>query len=180
MEQKLISHTTTFSDQLNSVIRGIVTGGQSICQALADITKGLTKSQMTIDTLNEGILLAFICKNAETGNLHNEEDCSYTMIAKPFFDDTIKIYGDVNFEFQWNRSSSGILRVKLVEGTVLYYSGYGIMHRQRSTKSQVGTLFDHWNLSSYSNKMFYNCVRSSINRKVNPIKRKENPNLNKL
>ena len=107
-----------------------------------------------------------IYKNSETGFNHVEDDCSFTMIGKPFFDKDLKNHQDVKFEFEWNESKTGNIKVNLIDGTVLYYGAFGIMHRQRSPSQRLGMLYDHWNLSAYANKNFFNHVRSSLKRQV--------------
>ena len=58
------------------------------------------------------------------------------------------------------------IRVKLTPGTVLYYTGFGIMHRQLSLidGAQTQQDFQFWNLAAYANKSFYEKVMSSFDR----------------
>ena len=58
-----------------------------------------------------------------------------------------------------------LIRVKHNPGTVLYYTGFGIMHRQLSLVGGDESLQDHfWNLAVYANKSFYEKAMSSFER----------------
>ena len=55
--------------------------------------------------------------------------------------------------------------VKLIPGTVIYYTGFGIMHRQLSLVGGDESLQYHfWNLAVYANKSFYEKSMSSFER----------------
>ena len=67
------------------------------------------------------------------------------------------------FEFYWGEGK--FIRVKLNPGTVLYYTGFGIMHRQLSLVDGAESLQDQfWNLAVYANKSFYEKSMSSFER----------------
>ena len=111
------------------------------------------------------MLCAYACNNAQTRDFHIEKDCSYTMIAVPMASQGINYLGSFQFEFEWNKNG-GVIKVKLDQGTVLYYSGYAIMHRQISSIDKCCGVIDHkfWNVSTYGNKRFYECAMKSFQR----------------
>ena len=57
-----------------------------------------------------------------------QKDCSYTLIAIPIGITGINDSGNFVFEFYYNWEDR--VQVKLSPGTIPYYTGYGIMHRQ--------------------------------------------------
>ena len=148
-------------------------GGQCICHALSEVSKEMKDNDITLDILGEDIVSDYVCENDETDELHIENDCSYTMIAKPFGEVHINKEDGVYFEFEWNgRHKGGIIRVHQFPGTVLYYGGFGIMHRQRCIEKVMGSLNNHWNMSMYSNARLYNSVRVSLTSTILPIRKK--------
>ena len=165
---------TAFSNNLNSIIEYVVQGGQCISHALAELSIELAKPSENIPIYNEGMVSAFICNNAQTRKKHWEKDSSYTMIASPYSDGGVNRYGFFAFEFEWNRHTGGCLKLKLKPGTVFYYTGCFIMHRQVS-QIDLGRNFcdfNCWNLSSYTNKRLYDNVKKSLNGTRKPKKRK--------
>ena len=161
----IIQDITFMANELNLVISGIVEGGQCITQALIDHSKEIGNKYETISTINQGMVTAYACKNAQTRDFHIEKDCSYTMIAVPWSIPGINSCGSFQFQFKWN-NNGGVINVKLNQGTVLYYSGYSIMHRQISTMENCDGVKDRqfWNLSTYGNKRFYQNAMKSFQR----------------
>ena len=157
-----------FSNELNSVIEGIVKGGQCVTQALSDVSHVIGMKSDKFKCFNEGMVCAYICNNAQTHDNHIEKDCSYTMIGAPIGKDRINLKGKFVFEFEWNKDG-GIIRVKLRPGTVLYYSGYAIMHRQTSLVDNGNQYcdFKFWNLATYGNKRIYENAIQSFKRVIN-------------
>ena len=111
-----------------------------------------------------------VCNNAQTGEHHFERDCAYTLIGIPFGVEDINTMGKFVFEFVWGKGK--MIKVKLLPGTVLYYSGFGIMHRQISLEDGAQTKHDFklWNIATYGNKIFYANVMSSLTRIINASK----------
>ena len=132
-------------------------------------------SELSIDVPDEnritpfynGMITCFACKNARTGEIHIERDCSYTLIAVPFHDHTIPQAIDYCFEFVFNEISK--LQVRLESGVILYYNGFGILHRQMKCGPTLqNNVF--WNLSTYSNKALYECILKSFRRRTHSHK----------
>ena len=108
-----------------------------------------------------------VCKNAQTGTSHTEKDCGFTLIGVPFCAQYINDLGCFVFEFMWG--SGKYIRIKLNPGTVLYYNGFGIMHRQLSLEdgAQTHKDFNFWNIACYANSSFYSKVMASFGRLIN-------------
>jgi len=160
----------TFSNELNSVIDGIVIGGQCLTQALSDVSNAIGMKSDRIQCFNDGMVCAYICNDAQTCDRHIEKDCSYTMIGAPIAKDNINVMGKFVFEFEWNKEG-GIIKVKLRRGTVLYYSGYLIMHRQISLVDNGHQYcdFKFWSLATYGNKRLYENAIMTFKRFINSI-----------
>ena len=157
------------STELNNVIPQIINGGKCITKVLINISKDIYESGHEIKSLNDGMVSAFICENAQTKTINYEKDCSFTIIGIPIGIGRFNCDGKFVFVFWWNCMSWGnqksLIQVKLVQGTVLYYTGYGIMHRQISLldNGTDATHYNFWNVSSYANKRLYdNVIRSFI------------------
>lgn len=164
--QKVLESDFTFASQeLNAHVPSLVQCGQLVTQALADISRGMVPSPMHIDCFNDGMATGYICKNAQTYVPHTEKDCAYTMIIVPMCGCDTNIRSNYVFEFEWN-GSIRMLKICLKPGTVLYYSGYGITHRQlKSRCSGCSDLcHDFFNLSSYGNKHLFENVMKSFTR----------------
>lgn len=108
----------------------------------------------------------YVFCDAQTQIPHCEYDFSFTMIASPSTSETLNTNGNYVFEFYSNVIS--ILQIALEPGTVLYYTGNGIMHRQISLidLSEDKEHFNFWKLSSYANQQLYSNLLASIKRKL--------------
>ena len=149
---------------LNDIIPGVVKKGQCIINELVNISQNLgTEPHELISALHEGMMTGMVCYNAQTGELHFEKDSAFTFIGIPFGTDDINAMCLFVFEFGWGEGK--FIRVKLIPGTVLYYTGFGIMHRQFSLVGGDESLQDQfWNLAVYANKSFYEKSMSSFER----------------
>ena len=100
LEQTFLSMTNT----LNNIIPGVVAMGQCIPQALVDISARIGKEDHEkMVSFLEGMVTAFVCKNAQTKQVHFEKDCSFTLIGSPFATDRINTMGEFVFEFEWKQ-----------------------------------------------------------------------------
>ena len=108
-----------------------------------------------------GIWKSIFCVNATTDKLHNEEDCSYTvvtvpeqncMIKKRFYNFLLKINESESIYFEMNHPISFI------------WSGKLLVHRQfcNVTDLEKGDYF--YNLSTYTNQRIFNHVKNSFAR----------------
>ena len=108
------------------------------------------------------MMTGMVCYNAQSGEFHFEKDSAFTFIGIPFGTDDINSMCLFVFEFGWGEGK--FIRVKLIPGTVLYYTGFGIMHRQLSLVDGEESLQDQfWYLEVYANK-YYEKEMSSFER----------------
>ena len=111
----------------------------------------------------------WLCENARTEQFHQELDASYTLIAVPYLNQFLKSKSKSNYKFQfrWNNidtcSDSKGIDIPLLEGTCLYYNGYGLYHRKIPNDNNYPTS-TFWNLSMYHNQRLMNCISNSICR----------------
>ena len=140
-------------------IPNIVSKGQTITQVLCDLSDE-SKQENHISTFYDGMILGFLCHNAITKVRHVERDCSYTLVSVPFHEDSSHICNeDYVFEFWFNKKRK--IQIQLKPGVVLYYNGYGIMHRQVSLMPEEFTS-NFWNISTYANKGLHDNVLESF------------------
>ena len=145
---------------LDKILPGIIDRGQVVTQALADISTETEDNRSHLHSFLRGMMTGFACCNARTKFLHIEKDCAYTMIAVPLGKDGIN--STDNFRFEFNIRTGKSVVIQLQQGTVLYYTGFGIRHRQLSVIDEGDEMF--WNLSTYANKRFYENVLKSFAR----------------
>ena len=108
------------------------------------------------------MITGMVAESAQTRDIHFEKDCAFTLVGMPFADDDINKDGMFVFEFMWGVGKQ--IRLKLLPGTVIYFSGFGIMHRQISLKYMAQNLqnFKIWTIATYGNKCFYEHVMASL------------------
>ena len=157
------------TNELNESLNNIVKYGLCITKTLSDISNQLgVEDHEKMESFNNGIISCFVCKNAQTMKIHMEKDCSYTTNLTPHL---LQDYGDYNFlfEFVWNIQRDLKIQIGLYQGTVLYYTGFGIMHRQVSSIRKDDNLHNKcfWNIVSYGNKHLYTNARISLGRLQN-------------
>ena len=97
------------------------------------------------------------------------------MISVPWFDkedlkkNKIEI-GKTSFLFRWTNEiineSNRYIGFEMDSGFSIYYTGFGIYHRQSKHDK-----LPFWNYASYQNSKFYNCLRSSIIRCISESKK---------
>lgn len=125
--------------------------------------------------INESVYSGWICKNAQTRDFHQENDSSYTIVSIPFFDKNMQQkIGRYHFQFRWNRrestttSTADGFDIMLNFGTLLYYHGKFLFHRQQEkVKPREEKYVDRqfWNINIYHNRKLLNHIVSSIYRK---------------
>ena len=121
-----------------------------------------------MESFTEGMVSAFICQNAESHQKHTERDCAYTLIVSPMCASGLNHDLEYLFEFHWN-GSDGMLQILLNRGTTIYFSAYGITHRQVSLKTDTrcNKGGEFWNICSYANKHLFENVMTSFMRFIN-------------
>ena len=107
---------------------------------------------------------AFVCENAATREFHQESDCSYTVIAVPYFDeDMSEKLDEYKFQFRWSLNEGGSrtgIDIALTQGTVLAYSGFLVLHRQVLRRKKKSGFF--FNYSTYHNKRLFCNVKKKL------------------
>ena len=154
------------TNMLNDIIPGVVEKGQCIANELKVLSQFFgKKSSERIKSFSKGMILGMVCHNAQTGKFHVEKDCSFTLVGIPFGADGINGNGMFVFEFVWGIDK--FIRIIFNPGTVIYYNGYAIIHRQveLGDQSQSEKDFKFWNLATYTNKSFYQKAMASFSRK---------------
>ena len=149
-------------DQINVILPSIIRAGQSITSELVSLSCDICPELCEIEPLHEGLLSGFICWNAQTNDIHCEYDCSYTIIIVSYTVGNLCIGGGYVFEFECNNSCT--LQIVLEPGTVLYYTGFGIMHCQISLidKGRDENKYNFYNLSAYANQDLYSKFISTL------------------
>ena len=138
---------------LDDIIPGLVEKGQFVALELAKLTNNVNSKHFEkISSLPKGMITGMVCNDAQTLQAHTEKDCAYTLCGIPFGEENVNKQGIFVFEFSWGPGR--IIRVKHVPGTVLYYTGYGIMHRQFSLEKPGDKCpnFNFWNINTYGGK----------------------------
>ena len=163
---KIIESDISFAaDELNTILPNIVQCGQYIAKALSKISDDINEPSAKIKLLQEGMVCAYVCLNAQTYISHTELDCAYTMIVSPLCALGLNDYITHAFEFQWN-GNDNLIEILMTQGSTIYYSGYGISHRQKSlfysNDTNRGTYF--WNISSYANKRLFDNAMATFRR----------------
>ena len=114
-----------------------------------------------------GLWQSSICINAETTQLHTENDCTYTVITVPK-QDIIKESTD-EYTFLFDLKKGETVGVKMVYGISFMFSGKYLTHRQAHNESTANKNSVFVNLASYGNSKLYNHIKKTIERKVNSI-----------
>ena len=105
-----------------------------------------------------GMLNAHICINAMTEDCHTEKDSSYTLISVPNQED--RYYQQLDPKFMFHINDNFTIQIKMVEGTVMIYSGYTLNHHQMLNKNNLSRN-TFINLASYGNRrLFQNMLKS--------------------
>ena len=175
----MIDKTSTIVDlflqRQHRLIPGSVEGGFSIFSSLLEIIKqNKTKFHEAVSILKEKkmgfedfSLCNWICRNAYTGEFHQDSDSSYSLICVPFVNTSrsqsyLKMRGKYCFEFKWKECVDHSLKIDLDPGVSIYFLGAICDHKQ-----YVAETGDFINLASYQNKRLYSAIKSSIIRILN-------------
>ena len=165
-----------FITRLNSIVKHSFESGNEQIDSLINYGRLSTFNQKFIDETDEKKFICdkcfstWLCQNARTEEFHQEVDSSYTLIGVP-----IKNNGNMQkpmessrykFQFRWNHIEENYtcgFDIGLYDGTVLYYNGITLFHRQVPC-SPENIKQSFWNLSIYHNYRLYNSISKSINR----------------
>ena len=100
--------------------------------------------------------------NAETKELHNEDDCSYTVITVPKQRAMVK-KREYKFMFAFNDANS--IAIRMNEPLTFMFSGKFLVHNQScNRKDHIGTDDYFFNFGTYGNKKLFNHIRCSFAR----------------
>eukprot|EP00986_Skeletonema_menzelii_P008430 scaffold3540_cov135-Skeletonema_menzelii.AAC.2 len=114
-----------------------------------------------------------VCINAGTKQYHTELDTSMTMILRPYFQSCCSrkcSQRRTTFNFQIPINGREELKIPLVDGCVILFSGYLLEHRQQNSVHEKKTVSKHncdknfVNISCYSNSRFSNNMTKTTER----------------
>ena len=110
----------------------------------------------------------YICLDAETKDVHAEEDTTMTMTCVPM-QDFLAIDDDspASFNFYLNDSDGTVLKMPLGVGMAVFFNGFFVSHRQERTSKE--TLV---NVSAYGNRQLYNAAKKTQQRNMHAKVRK--------
>lgn len=188
VSQYAVRNTATFTQECDAVIiedimckelqQGIeclnaIKPSMSIKNSVAPVLKIADKLQSSIGDIKLkateyskfGIWKSVFCVNAETEELHNEDDCSYTVITVPKQKAMIK-KREYKFSFAFNDAHS--IAIRMNEPLTFMFSGKFLMHNQScNRKEEVGADDFFFNFGTYGNKKLFNHIRCSFARVSN-------------
>ena len=98
-----------------------------------------------------------ICVNAETKVLHNEYDCTYTMISAP-----IQKHIESKYEFNLCLNAKNNISIDMNSGVMFMFSGLFLKHKQYRWFGKGNDLF--FNFASYGNNRLFNHLKQTIYR----------------
>ena len=145
----------------------------SISEYIAPIFKVANDLQCTKGDINikastgseHGIWKSVFCVNAVTEELHNEDDCSYTVVTVPK-QCSMQSKRYYNFLLQVNDSKSIFFQIN--EPISYLWSGKFLVHRQFCNAANFNGMDNFFNLQTYTNKKIFNHVKKSFQRvKIN-------------
>eukprot|EP00986_Skeletonema_menzelii_P007425 scaffold2919_cov130-Skeletonema_menzelii.AAC.1 len=114
-----------------------------------------------------------VCINAGTKQYHTELDTSMTMILRPYFQSCCSMMCSqrrTTFNFKIPINGREELKIPLVDGCVILFSGYLLKHRQQNSVHEKTTALKHncdknfVNISCYSNCRFSNNMTKTTER----------------
>ena len=117
--------------------------------------------------MNNISLSNWICKNAYTGEFHQDKDSSYSLICVPFINHSESSHfkakkGQYGFTFCWDRDNKSGIKFKLDPGVSIYFLGSICNHRQYVINDG-----EFCNFTSYQNRRLYSSLKCSISRLLN-------------
>ena len=111
-----------------------------------------------------GIWKSVFCVNAQTTEMHSEDDCSYTVITVPkqiLFDKKTKY----EFHFQFNAEES--IYLDMNNPISFMFSGKCLLHQQMCNNTHENAHSSFINFATYTNKKLFNHVKKSFGRVKN-------------
>ena len=112
---------------------------------------------------NDGCWQSSLCVDAVTGEFHNEQDCTYTLISVPK-QETIESNKKCNkYHFLFKLTENRRLNIALHPGVSFIFSGALLTHRQHSVENNTMKNEQFFNVASYGNKRLFNHIKKSFN-----------------
>ncbi len=166
------------NDECNEDV--IKLAANSSCVELLNELYGMSSLRQTrpLDTLRYGNnnlhwCSSNVCINAGTKQYHTELDTSMTLIHRPYFQSCCPrkcSQHRTTFNFKIPVNGNEELKIPLVDGCVILFSGYLLEHRQQNAVHEKTTASKHncdtnfVNVSCYSNGRFSNNMRKTTER----------------
>jgi len=95
--------------------------------------------------------------SASTMEFHTEMDWTMTTLFAPLQDWTQKRKDHLLFQFCFNEEGQKLVNVAMVPGTLIYFHGYLLTHRQMNDKGRCSNRACCLNYSAYANKALCWC-----------------------
>ena len=150
----IMLYIDSISKCLDQWIPGFSQNGNIIPAILYENCPPEWKEKFDLSHFNSilGCFSAWSCFYGLTQQFHQDPDCSYTIIGVPHDDCPPCLHpgrGRGSFQFSWDGNEFKFFDIELSKGTIMYYAGYTIHHRQ--------SIFDHgyfFNVACYHDKRF--------------------------
>ena len=114
-----------------------------------------------------GMWQSSICINAQTTQLHTENDCTYTVITVPKQDNTKEPTDEYVFLFDLRKGET--IGLKMTHSISFMFSGKYLTHRQAHNEFTPNENSVFVNLASYGNSKLYSHIKNTIERKRQSI-----------
>ena len=145
----------------SSILRLIKKNNDHMSDAISIINDyGINKDNISLSN--------WICKDAYTGEFHQDNDSSYSLICVPFINRNkatsyLSKRGKYAFTFCWDINNKSEIKFNLDPGVSFYFLGSLYNHKQF-----VISEGEFWNLASYQNCRLYSALKCSISRLLYP------------
>lgn len=150
-------------------------GINSLCKVFPNIQKYISPTLSAINSIqingnlnlkalehsHANLWQTSICVNAQTGQFHNENDCTYTIITTPNQDCSDHPH-EYNFIAQLMDNHN--IGIKLEAGMTFMFSGKYLTHRQSCNNNITASNSTFVNIASYGNERLYNHLKSTLKR----------------
>jgi hypothetical protein len=154
---RAINDLNSFIPKIKSIISPVIDTCFELQSSIKDINikKGYAS--------NDGCWQSSLCVDAVTGQFHNEQDCTYTLISVPR-QDTIESNKNSNkYHFLFELTKKKRLNIPLFPGVSFIFSGLFLTHRQHIVQGTIGNQDKFFNVASYGNKRLFNHIKKSFN-----------------
>ena len=112
----------------------------------------------------DGCWQTSLCADAITGEYHNEQDCTYTLITIPQQEGIdLNKTSDV-YNFLFHLTGRKYMNIPLYPGISLLFSGAFLTHRQHRIENKPLKNQPFFNIASYGNKRLFNHIKKSFNK----------------